>query len=144
MADTRGCDSSAPKVVGHLSFMPLRLPLLPRLLAPSYHALPHSTMTAAPVHDESLINVPTPGAVGYYPFVNPSAGTALAGNWNHAVLPKLFTPITIGTMEFKNRVFVAPMCEYSAAPVRYPPTFLALLANPSPPDRELESLLPGI
>jgi len=29
-------------------------------------------------------------------------------------MPSLFSPITLGNIEYKNRVFVAPMCQYSA------------------------------
>ena len=28
---------------------------------------------------------------------------------------KLFTPITLGGVELRNRIIVAPMCQYSAA-----------------------------
>lgn len=74
--------------------------------------------TLAP--SESARNVPTPNSDLYYPYTNPATGTALdSKDWpQNAKLPLLFTPIKLGQkgyeMKFKNRVFVAPMCQYSA------------------------------
>ncbi|GAA5905747.1 hypothetical protein JCM5296_005727 [Sporobolomyces johnsonii] len=67
---------------------------------------------------DAPVNVSTPGASFYLPHTDPSPGTALsADDWpQNKHLPKLFTPITIGKdakMHFKNRIFVAPMCQYS-------------------------------
>ncbi|GAA5894829.1 NADH:flavin oxidoreductase/NADH oxidase [Sporobolomyces salmoneus] len=52
------------------------------------------------------------------PLTTPPAGTALSPrDWpQNQHLPKLFTPITIGEtakVEFKNRIWVSPMCQYS-------------------------------
>ncbi|GAA5918054.1 hypothetical protein JCM5296_003845 [Sporobolomyces johnsonii] len=52
------------------------------------------------------------------PLTSPSPGTALSSaDWpQNRTLPKLFQPIKIGRdaqMEFKNRIFVSPMCQYS-------------------------------
>ncbi|GAA5918102.1 hypothetical protein JCM1841_005255 [Sporobolomyces salmonicolor] len=52
------------------------------------------------------------------PLTSPSPGTALSSaDWpQNRTLPKLFQPIKIGSdaqMEFKNRIFLSPMCQYS-------------------------------
>ncbi|KAG8898459.1 hypothetical protein FRB99_007426 [Tulasnella sp. 403] len=62
------------------------------------------------------INKPVPGVEGYFPLNEPKIGTPgfpkdVARN-DH--IPKLFTPIKIRDVEFKNRIFVSPMCQYSA------------------------------
>lgn len=64
----------------------------------------------------SLVNVNTPGAPSFFPVCDPAPGTALpASDWpQNEKLPLLFTPITIGGMEFKNRLWTGPMCQYSA------------------------------
>lgn len=61
------------------------------------------------------INVGNPEATFYVPLTTPSTGTALSGDdWpQNKALPKLFEPIQVGPLEFKNRIFVAPMCQYS-------------------------------
>lgn len=68
---------------------------------------------------DSLVNANTPGAPSFFPITNPTAGTALPGSeWpQNEKLPLLFTPITIGGMEFKNRLWTGPMCQYSAETV---------------------------
>ncbi|KAK4050543.1 NADH-dependent flavin oxidoreductase [Microbotryomycetes sp. JL221] len=52
----------------------------------------------------------------FYPRSEPAPGTLLSSNDfpQNAQRPKLFTPITIDGIEFKNRIFVAPMCQYSS------------------------------
>ncbi|GAA5903494.1 hypothetical protein JCM6882_006563 [Rhodosporidiobolus microsporus] len=64
-----------------------------------------------------LINVAVPEAPFYQPLSDPAPGTALpAKDWpQNKELPLLFQPITVHGMEFKNRIFVAPMCQYSCA-----------------------------
>ncbi|GAA5964752.1 hypothetical protein JCM3765_002543 [Sporobolomyces pararoseus] len=64
---------------------------------------------------DELINRGNPDATFYVPLTSPSTGTALSSeDWpQNEQLPKLFTPIKIGPLEFKNRIFVAPMCQYS-------------------------------
>lgn len=64
---------------------------------------------------DNLINRGNPDATFYVPLTSPSTGTALSSDeWpQNEKLPKLFTPIKIGPLEFKNRIFVAPMCQYS-------------------------------
>ncbi|GAA6005263.1 hypothetical protein JCM10207_002918 [Rhodosporidiobolus poonsookiae] len=70
-------------------------------------------------HPEVVLPV-VPNAPFFQPASTPSVGTALpAKDWpQNKDLPLLFQPITVGKtakMEFKNRIFVAPMCQYSCA-----------------------------
>lgn len=81
--------------------------------------------TAATRQPSTPANVGTPNAEAYYPYTNPPSGTALSkDDWpQNAKLPLLFSPIRVGNdarMEFKNRLWVAPLCQYSCEPVRLP------------------------
>ncbi|KAG8917881.1 hypothetical protein FRC02_002799, partial [Tulasnella sp. 418] len=58
------------------------------------------------------INRAVEGVEGYFPLNEPKIGTPLPNQQNS--VPKLFTPLKIRNVEFKNRIFVAPMCQYSA------------------------------
>ncbi|KAJ6573423.1 NADH:flavin oxidoreductase/NADH oxidase [Mycena vulgaris] len=58
----------------------------------------------------SRINTPVAGAHEFYPVSEPEIGTPLTGG-----KPKLFKPIEIRGVTFKNRIFVSPMCQYSAS-----------------------------
>ncbi|KAJ5600826.1 hypothetical protein VI817_001802 [Penicillium citrinum] len=53
-------------------------------------------------------NVAASGVSYYTPAQNPPAGTQLEGS------VKLFTPITIRGLTLPNRLFLAPLCQYSA------------------------------
>ncbi|KAL4995497.1 hypothetical protein BDV10DRAFT_174626 [Aspergillus recurvatus] len=53
-------------------------------------------------------NTAAPGISYYTPAQEPPAGTQLEGS------TKLFTPITIRGVTFPNRLFLAPLCQYSA------------------------------
>ncbi|GAA6011472.1 hypothetical protein JCM11491_002798 [Sporobolomyces phaffii] len=59
-----------------------------------------------------------PDASFFVPLDEPSTGTALSANdWpQNRNLAKLFESVNIGPLEFKNRIFVAPMCQYSCEP----------------------------
>ncbi|KAH7880911.1 NADH:flavin oxidoreductase [Lentinula edodes] len=52
-----------------------------------------------------------PGVSGYFPYNDPEIGTPLKKTES---MPLLFTPITIRNVTFKNRIFAAPMCQYSS------------------------------
>jgi NADH:flavin oxidoreductase / NADH oxidase family len=54
-------------------------------------------------------NEPAPNTPYFTPIQNPPAGTALSAN-----PPTLFTPLKIRDVTFQNRIWVAPMCMYSA------------------------------
>ncbi|KAG9076147.1 hypothetical protein FRC06_009674 [Ceratobasidium sp. 370] len=70
------------------------------------------TLSTAPLFK----NVAAPGVEEYYPANEPSIGTPLSKDDypQNKVIPKLFQPITIRDVTFKNRIWVAPMCQYSA------------------------------
>ena len=55
-----------------------------------------------------LDNPPAEGAPYYTPAQIPPSGTALSSN-----PPKLFTPLTVRGVTFQNRLFLAPLCQYS-------------------------------
>ncbi|KAF7307073.1 FMN-linked oxidoreductase [Mycena indigotica] len=56
------------------------------------------------------INLPVPNAREYYPLNNPNIGVVEGGT-----PPALFEPLTIRGVEIKNRIWVAPMCQYSSS-----------------------------
>ncbi|KAK6581885.1 hypothetical protein PZA11_005582 [Diplocarpon coronariae] len=56
------------------------------------------------------INTAAPGAAFYTPIQDPPAGSALEPN-----PPTLFSPLKIRDATFQNRIWVAPMCTYSAS-----------------------------
>lgn len=55
------------------------------------------------------VNRPAPNVPYFTPLQSPSAGTALVDN-----PPTLFSPLKIRDLTFQNRIWVAPMCTYSA------------------------------
>ncbi|CAE6490053.1 unnamed protein product [Rhizoctonia solani] len=61
-------------------------------------------------------NVPAPGVDEYYPLNDPPIGTPFSPEDfpQNKVIPKLFTPYKVRDIEFKNRIWVSPMCQYSA------------------------------
>ncbi|KAL5513122.1 OYE32_2 [Sanghuangporus vaninii] len=62
----------------------------------------------------SIPNVPAPNTPYFTPAQVPPAGTALDPQPDGKPIPKLFQPIKIRGVEFHNRIFVSPMCMYSA------------------------------
>ncbi|ORY58334.1 hypothetical protein BCR35DRAFT_283785 [Leucosporidium creatinivorum] len=71
---------------------------------------------AASLPPPDLVNKGVPNAPFYLPETIPSAGTAMSSKLfpHNETLPLLYQPIEIGGMTFKNRIQVAPMCQYSA------------------------------
>jgi len=65
----------------------------------------------APTGAPDLINVGAKGLSYFTPAQLPAAGTAID---NGKPIPKLFQPITIRGVTFQNRIWVSPMCQYSA------------------------------
>ncbi|KZO90306.1 FMN-linked oxidoreductase [Calocera viscosa TUFC12733] len=61
-------------------------------------------------------NDPVPGANQYYPSNTPLIGAAFPPSVypRNATLPVLFQPLKIRSVEFKNRIWVSPMCQYSS------------------------------
>lgn len=63
----------------------------------------------------TIPNLPAKGISYYTPAQNPPSGTATSPQPNNASIPKLFTPLTLRNTTFQNRIFVSPMCQYSAS-----------------------------
>ncbi|OSX61301.1 hypothetical protein POSPLADRAFT_1074896 [Postia placenta MAD-698-R-SB12] len=65
-------------------------------------------------HNNNVVNAPAPG-IGYFtPAQNPPAGTALDPQPDGKPIPKLFQPLKIRGVEFQNRIWLSPLCQYSA------------------------------
>ncbi|KAI0096231.1 hypothetical protein GGR51DRAFT_553640 [Nemania sp. FL0031] len=61
----------------------------------------------------TIIKSPGVEGISYYtPVQDPPAGTGLEED--HSSNPKLFTPLTLRGVTFPNRLFLAPLCQYSA------------------------------
>lgn len=61
----------------------------------------------------SLYNKPASGVPFFTPAQEPPSGQALDPQPNGAPVPKLFKPLTIRGVTFQNRIFLAPLCQYS-------------------------------
>lgn len=66
------------------------------------------------ISDNKFITQPSDKTPYFIPKVDTPVGTASPTNESEKI-PKLFTPLTIKTTKFANRVGVSPMCTYSAA-----------------------------
>lgn len=64
--------------------------------------------------EPSSLNKPADGVPFFTPAQDPPAGTALDPQPNGATIPKLFTPLKIRGVTFQNRIFLPPLCQYSA------------------------------
>ncbi|KAL1959330.1 hypothetical protein VTO42DRAFT_2517 [Malbranchea cinnamomea] len=63
-----------------------------------------------------VINEAAPGDHGYFtPVQSPPAGTLLSTLDASKPGPKVFEPLTLRSTTFQNRIWVAPMCQYSCA-----------------------------
>ncbi|CAG8951153.1 hypothetical protein HYFRA_00007899 [Hymenoscyphus fraxineus] len=51
----------------------------------------------------------------FTPAQEPPAGTASSPQPNNTPIPKLFTPLKIRDVTFQNRIFLSPLCQYSAS-----------------------------
>ncbi|KAL7894335.1 hypothetical protein HDV63DRAFT_160732 [Trichoderma sp. SZMC 28014] len=72
-------------------------------------ALEKSAKCAAPIANIAAKNVPF-----FTPEQDPVAGSATAVQPSGNPVPKLFTPLRIRGVEMQNRIWVSPMCQYSA------------------------------
>ncbi|KLO09030.1 FMN-linked oxidoreductase [Schizopora paradoxa] len=61
-----------------------------------------------------LANTPAPNTSYFTPAQIPPSGTATNPQPDGSPIPKLFQPLKIRGAEFRNRIFVSPMCQYSA------------------------------
>ncbi|KAJ3509705.1 hypothetical protein NLJ89_g5070 [Agrocybe chaxingu] len=59
------------------------------------------------------INPPAPGISYFTPKQSPPAGTAINPQKSGKPIPKLFQPLKIRGVEFQNRIFLSPLCQYS-------------------------------
>jgi 2,4-dienoyl-CoA reductase-like NADH-dependent reductase (Old Yellow Enzyme family) len=59
-------------------------------------------------------NRPAPGISYFTPAQEPPSGTAANPQSNGSAPPKLFQPLTIRGTTFQNRIFLSPLCQYSA------------------------------
>ncbi|OCH89918.1 FMN-linked oxidoreductase [Obba rivulosa] len=61
-----------------------------------------------------IFNAPAPGVDFFTPAQIPAAGTAVDPQPSGKPIPKLFQPLRIRGLEFHNRIFLSPLCQYSA------------------------------
>ena len=61
-----------------------------------------------------IINKPAQGISYFTPAQNPPSGTAKDPQPSGHPIPKIFTPLTIRGVTFQNRIFLSPLCQYSA------------------------------
>ncbi|KAF5334656.1 hypothetical protein D9611_012009 [Ephemerocybe angulata] len=59
-------------------------------------------------------NVPAPGIPYFTPAQRPPAGSAFFPQPSGRDIPKVFQPLRIRGVEFHNRIFLSPLCQYSA------------------------------
>jgi 2,4-dienoyl-CoA reductase-like NADH-dependent reductase (Old Yellow Enzyme family) len=88
---------------------------------------------------KSPVNQATPNLPWYTPLQSPPAGTILTGDTPNndivpkeprpTTIPKLFEPLTIRGHTFHNRLWVSPMCQYSADDGHLTPYHLVHLGN---------------
>ncbi|KZP01215.1 FMN-linked oxidoreductase [Calocera viscosa TUFC12733] len=74
-------------------------------------------MVANGTHEELFLNAPVEGADQFYPINEPvQPGEAFPASQypGNTTLPILFQPLKIRSVDFKNRLWVAPMCMYSS------------------------------
>ncbi|KDR79920.1 hypothetical protein GALMADRAFT_62372 [Galerina marginata CBS 339.88] len=62
----------------------------------------------------SNLNVPAQGIPYFTPAQTPPAGTAVDPQPNGKEIPTVFKPIRIRGVEFQNRIWLSPLCQYSA------------------------------
>ncbi|KAI0742427.1 FMN-linked oxidoreductase [Daedaleopsis nitida] len=61
-----------------------------------------------------LINAPAPNVPYFVPRQYPPSGTAFEEQPDEKSLPTLFQPLEIRGVEFQNRIWLAPLCQYSS------------------------------
>ncbi|KAF9528418.1 hypothetical protein CPB83DRAFT_791785 [Crepidotus variabilis] len=62
----------------------------------------------------SALNTPAPDVSFFTPYQAIPAGTAVDPQPDGKPIPKLFQPLKIRGVNFQNRIFLSPMCQYSA------------------------------
>jgi hypothetical protein len=66
------------------------------------------------IHEAAPENKAAENVPFYTPAQVPAPGTALDTQLSGKPIPKLFTPIKIRGVTMQNRIWVSPMCQYSA------------------------------
>lgn len=84
-----------------------------------HHGIPVSRPeTPAPEKEikchQLIYNKASKGVPFFTPEQDPRSGTAIQPQPSGKPIPKLFTPLKIRGIEMQNRIWVAPMCQYSA------------------------------
>ncbi|KAG6036500.1 hypothetical protein E4U41_005693 [Claviceps citrina] len=64
--------------------------------------------------ESPIVNVPAKGVSFFTPEQDPVAGSAVDPQPSGKPVPKLFTPLKIRGIQLPNRIWVSPMCQYSA------------------------------
>lgn len=59
-------------------------------------------------------NEPSPAVPYFTPLQDPRPGTAVVPQKDGKAIPKLFQPLKIRGLELQNRIFLSPLCQYSA------------------------------
>ncbi|TFK73402.1 FMN-linked oxidoreductase [Pluteus cervinus] len=77
----------------------------------------------------SNLNVPAKDIPYFTPAQIPPAGTAAESHRDEKTFPSLFHPLKIRGLEFQNRIFVSPMCQYSSENGKMTPWHLAHLGG---------------
>ncbi|CAN8097349.1 unnamed protein product [Discula destructiva] len=84
---------------------------------PSHQVVVPVTKSVVPKGQEpgksSAYIKPAEGVPFFTPAQDPPAGTAVDPQPDGGPIPKLFTPLKIRGVTFQNRIFVAPLCQYS-------------------------------
>ncbi|KAI3530855.1 hypothetical protein CSPX01_14589 [Colletotrichum filicis] len=78
----------------------------------------HATKSPTPLPLELIENPAAKNTPYYTPSQSPPSGTAILPSTTTTTtpLPKLFTPLKIRSLTLQNRLFLAPLCQYSASP----------------------------
>lgn len=66
------------------------------------------------IHESTPVNKAADNLAYFTPAQIPAPGTALSEQPSGKPIPKLFTPIKIRGLTMQNRIWVSPMCQYSA------------------------------
>lgn len=61
-----------------------------------------------------IANVPAKGTPYFTPAQQPPSGTATDPQPDGKAIPKLFQPLTLRGVTFQNRIWLSPLCQYSA------------------------------
>jgi len=69
---------------------------------------------SADAQTKVIRNVPAKGISYFTPAQSPPSGTALDPQPDGKAIPKLFQPLTIRGVTFQNRIWLSPLCQYSA------------------------------